>query len=194
MKISVTSNIKKVTHSMRNVRKQLPFATSKAINKTLTRVKDAEMTEIVRKIDRPKPETVEAFWIDRSDYRKKKMYGSVSLKDRNQYLTGLITGGTELKPRPVPGRQAKLDLYGNLPRRATKAKRTFNATTRRGLSGVWKRTGRGKNAKVHLVGHYPNARNYRPRLDFYGVAGRTTRNHFEREMRRAITYALRTAK
>lgn len=194
MKISTKADVKDATRRLNKLaRKQIPYATSRALNETIDRVRDEEMTEIVRKVDRPTPETVEAYRTIKNN--KRQLYTVITLKSYAGYLAGLIHGGHESTPKPVPGRQAKLTPHGNLPRQATKGAKVFWKETRGGHGAYWKTVGRGKNKRLQMVGVVPKGgRSYSKRIDFYGVAERTARKNFAKLMRKHLRNALRTAR
>jgi hypothetical protein len=172
-------------------RKQMPFAASLAINKTLEHIVEAEEKESKSKIDRPKPQSVKAYY--KRNSTKRRLRGLVLLKTRNQYMAGLIKGGKEGYAQPVPGKDVRLNQYGNLGRKATKGKGVFYKDIN-GLKGHWKRMGGKRNPYLRLIAHWPKVREYKKQLDFYGVADRTVKRWFRVELRKATEYARRTAR
>lgn len=193
MKVSVKTVTEKATRRLRVIQKQTPYAASRALNSTIDKVRSSEMTEVVKKINKPTPQTVEAYYTRRSN--KRRLVASIHLKKYAEYLKGQILGGHESKPKPVPGQKANVNTYGNLPRRATKGAKVFYRKTKRGDGAYWKVTGGKRNPKLHMVGLIPSGgRDYKPRLDFYGVAERTARRHFNRYLNRYMAIAIRSAR
>ena len=171
-------------------KKQMPFAASVAINKTAAKIIEEEEKEVQDKVDRPAPQTKKPYYMIRSN--KRRLMAVVRLKERNRYLTGLIRGGTEKENQPVPGKDVRLNKYGNLTKKATKGKGVFAADIK-GLHGYWKKVGR-KRRGIQLVAHFPDRRTYSKRIDFHGTADRAVKRHFRRELSRAVQYARRTAR
>lgn len=118
------------------IEKQIPFATSVALNRTAKAVEDAERQAMSGGFDRPKAQTVRATYIKRST--KQSLVAEIGLKSRqmgipaSEYLHANIKGGarsykrSELMLRQagilpeghftVPGAGATLDAYGNMSR------------------------------------------------------------------------------
>lgn len=117
--------------------KQLPFATSLAINRTANKVKDRERHEISDVFDRPTPFTLNSLFVKPSN--KYNLTAIVGLKDSavkgnpaSKYLAAQITGGERrlkgyevllrsagILPNgmfTVPGAAALMDGYGNMQR------------------------------------------------------------------------------
>lgn len=119
--------------------RQIPFATSLAINAVAKFIEDEQRKTIGSKFDRPKAQTVKATYVIRSN--KNNLTATVGLKDRSrgvpaaEYLApnlgkagrtprnykrseymlraaGILTSGLYT----VPGKEAKLDAYGNMSR------------------------------------------------------------------------------
>lgn len=137
IEISVESNIKDVERWLDGVqRKQLPFATSVALNKTAQDVQKS-LVSSMSVFDRPKSVTLRGVYMKRSD--KRKLVAEVGLKSRttnappvSQYLEANVEGGERLDKRSEillrnagilpagmqtrPGPDAKLDAWGNMSR------------------------------------------------------------------------------
>ena len=74
MKVNVKSNIKAVTKGItKTQRKQIPFATANAINKTLFQLRKEMAKQTEKKLDRPIPFTQKGFLIDKA--KKNKLTG-----------------------------------------------------------------------------------------------------------------------
>lgn len=116
-------------------RKQIPFATSVAINNTAKEVQEALAGE-TRVFDRPKQLTKKGTYLKRSD--KRNLTAEVGLKQRelggpvNEYLQAEVEGGRRAMKRSEillqragilppgyqtrPGSGARMDAYGNMSR------------------------------------------------------------------------------
>lgn len=189
MNISTRAEYK---HAMRFfdgvAKKQLPFSTSLGLNRATGRCRDEVMKVMLNVLDRPTPFTLEAFAVKFATKRNLTAYLYAKPK-QDQYLAPLVFGETETKKHIVPGKNAKLNQYGNLPRRASKAKGTFNVGNK-----VFKRTGRGKNKKLIMVGHFPAQRSYKKILPFERTVERAFTRWFPYEWKRAFNRAMLTAR
>jgi hypothetical protein len=122
-----------------NYRKQIPFATAKALTKTAQLAQKAVVDEMAAKFDRPTPFTLKSLFIKPAT--KQNLQAMVYLKDRpagqNPYSLSEIIGqefggGVRIRKRleywlqragyissdefVAPGAAAKLDRYGNMSR------------------------------------------------------------------------------
>lgn len=192
MNISVRHDFKEAARWMDGIRlKQLPYATMLALNDTKDRIKDELMTQMLRKLDRPTPFTMNAFdnrWNLRAT--KRKLFTVLQMKPaQNKYLYAQFYGGSETDKHIVPGKEAKLNQYGNLPRRASKVNRTFKIG-----NSIWRRKGKGKRSSISMIGHFPRSRTYRKRIDFERTVTTTFDKWWVRSWESAFTKAMRTAR
>jgi len=137
IQINIKQETKKITSKLKGIAKQIPFATSLAINRTAQKVKLAEEREIIDVFDRPTPFTKNSLFIKPSN--KNNLTASVKLKDFSfkgssaaKYLQAEIAGGERRLKRyevalrsagilpsgyfTVPGQAANIDQYGNIAR------------------------------------------------------------------------------
>jgi hypothetical protein len=135
--VSIKQNTKQITNKLKGIAKQIPFATSLAINKTAQKVKLKEEKEIVDVFDRPTSFTKNSLFIKPSN--KNNLTALVKLKDFSfkgtsaaKYLQAQIAGGERRLKRyelalrsagilpsgyfTVPGQAANIDQYGNIAR------------------------------------------------------------------------------
>lgn len=125
-----------VQRLLKNASKQVAFAASVAINNTAKNIEAEQRKEIGGTFDRPKPATVKATYVERST--KQNLTATIGLKDRSkgvpaaEYLHPNVQGGARAYKRSeymlnragilpsgmytVPGKGAKLDVYGNMSR------------------------------------------------------------------------------
>lgn len=171
MEIKVSHDLKKMTKNLNKLeRKQIPFATSLALNKTAQKVKRAQRNEMQDVFDRPSRFTLNSVYIDSAT--KKNLAARVWLKDwslkggsADRFLGPQIHGG----PRPlktfekllnrrgilpdgfyvVPGKRAKLDRYGNISRGLLGQILSYTNSQRDPLQNT-KRGRRGTKAKFIL--------------------------------------------
>ena len=138
IEIDVKFDTREITKYLNDIeKKQVPFATARALTSTARDVKDELIREMDRVFDRPTRYTKSAFYIRSAT--KKKLVASVGIKDFSfkgipaiKFLAPQIYGGTRNPKRfelwlrrrsilpegmfAVPARGAKLDRYGNLSR------------------------------------------------------------------------------
>lgn len=198
MEISVKDNIKEIERQLSRLqRKQIPFATSMALNNTAFQARKALMAQAPVKLNRPTKYTVNAFRVAKAS--KRKLVASVYVDDsRAHYLKYQIEGGTRIGKgmgTGVPTRNRKLNAYGNIPGRRSglvKGKKQFISTIK-GVPGVWERYGR-KGRKVRLMVGFEKQVTYRPLFPFYKIVGGVVRGRFKRNLERAIVRALGSAR
>lgn len=134
--LSFGDDIRKATALLDDVqRKQIPFASSVALNNTAAEVQEA-LRQGTSKFDRPKPLTQKGTYLKRST--KLNLVAEVGLKQRSsggpvdEYLQAEIDGGHRADKRSEillrragllpagfqtrPGSGARLDAYGNMSR------------------------------------------------------------------------------
>ena len=201
MQISIKSDIAKAVKFVGAYSKQIPFATSVAMNKTINQVQTVEQAAMRRELDQPRPATIKGIRVKRST--KRKLEASVFvIPGIDQFLRYQVVGGT----RPPRGRAEavpvgiKLNQYGNIPgRRQGKLAKllarpdTFSGTVK-GVSGIWQR-GKGKQRQtVKLLASYQDRTKYKPRFHFYQHAERTVARRWASNFNRSIAAAIRTAR
>ena len=197
--VNIKGDIKKATRFLTKVQKrQIPFATSLAINGTAKIVQANSKATMQKDLDNPTPATVKSVRVQYSS--KRNLRAAVFIIPAvDKFLRYQIHGGTR-SPRgrteAVPV-SIRLNKYGNIiGRKAGKLKKllgrddTFSGTIK-GVAGIWQR-GRGKmrNKTVKLLVAYESRTRYRPRWDFYKyalqAANRAWRKQFNIAMRRAL--------
>ena len=148
MQVSVKSNIKEITKFTTNVqKKQIPFATSVAINNTLFDLKTEMAKQMDKKLDRPTPFTKRGFFINKA--KKNLLIGVLLMKDIvANYMQYQIEGGTRTtgKQIPVPYKpNARLNKFGNIIGKRTGLikKSTQFIGNVSGTEGVYERTKQG---------------------------------------------------
>ncbi len=103
----------------------------------------------------------------------------------------------------APRRSANLIGGQGRIKRLLNRKDTFQGTIG-GVAGVWQRPKRGRRSRggsgtigpsgLKLLVAYGSRTHYQPRFDFYGIARRSVPKIVGREMDRAITKALQSAR
>ncbi len=144
--LSIKIDTSSIQRGLRNLAKQIPFATARALTETARAVKTAEAANMPKVLDRPKPFTTSAMRVLPAS--KTNLVASVVMLDKTAwYLEPYEYGGaTKLNPgnkvQTKPADQ-KLDQYGNIPRLTIRKllatrKDVFIGTVG-GITGVWQR-------------------------------------------------------
>ena len=135
-RLEVKSDYREVERMLTDVqRKQLPFATARAMTKTAQDVQQATIDEMKRVLDRPKRFTLKSTYVKPA--KKHDLEARVGLKDfapkgtaADKYLSPQIEGGARSPKRfemalrharvlppgmfAVPSKTMRLDRYGNV--------------------------------------------------------------------------------
>lgn len=195
MQINVKSNIKEITKFTTAVqKKQIPFATSVAINNTLFDLKKEMSKQMDKKLDRPTPFTKRGFFINKA--KKNLLIGVLLMKDIvANYMQYQIEGGTRTtgKQIPVPYKpNARLNKFGNIIGKRTGLikKNTQFIGNVSGTEGVYERTKQG----LKLIIGFERSVTYRPRFPFYVIATKFSNAVFDRKFAKAFDKALRSAR
>jgi hypothetical protein len=193
--INVSSNVKQVERSLNDIaRKQIPFATARALTTTANLVQARITRELPTIFDRPTPFTMRAIGV--TPATKTNQTAVVFVKDAQaKYLEIEETGGTRT-PAGValvlPG-TIKLNMYGNMPKGAlqrAKAKTNVFVGTVHGVSGFWMRTKGG----LKLLAEFKAKATYKPIFKFNERAEQSVKRIFPARLRLALDTALKTAK
>jgi len=167
--ITIQVDTKEATRWLNDVqRKQIPFATSVALNKTAKLGEGGIKSEMGRVLDNPKPYTLGGTFVSNST--KSNLTAIVGLKDKaagrgrgaGVYLLPLVAGIPRKQTgweralqsigaipngmRAVPAAGAKLDTYGNLNKR--------QVTEIMGSLRTRLRTFKGKGKRAHASGYF----------------------------------------
>ena len=195
MQINVKSNIKEITKFTTTVqKKQIPFATSVAINNTLFDLKKEMAKQMDKKLDRPTPFTKRGFFINKA--KKNLLVGVLLMKDIvANYMQYQIEGGTRTtgKQIPVPYKpNARLNKFGNIIGKRTGLikKNTQFIGNVSGTEGVYERTKDG----LKLIIGFERSVNYKPRFPFYVIAEKFSNAVFDKKFTKAFDRALRSAR
>lgn len=200
-------------------RKQLPFAVATTLTALANIVRDDERDNMFRTFVSPTPFTLNSIGVIPA--RKTRQVATVFVKDiAAAYLMPYEFGGVHklagralLNPKDIP-----LNQYGQLPRGTlAKLKNDPNVfigsiTFRKSgdtVSGVWQRPplaqqkatrGRKKGVPapaqvgLKLLIRFGEALPVREHLDFRKRANAIVRRHFQTEFRKALAYAMSTAR
>ena len=218
-KITVKSNLKSFTRKLPPyLKRQVPFATSVALNETAKKAAKAQRAQAQRIFDRPTPFLLNGIYSPRGrgSFRgrraTKRDLSAVlipGLKGRNRFddasarINEVIRiqteGGTRLPEKRalvVPTSSARLNRYGNLTRNKVQSllarSDVFSAGRAQGLPpGIFQR--RRDGSLRMLIAYEPRAR-YSPEFPYYRIARGVVRSQFDKEFRKAFKNAVRTAR
>lgn len=201
MKINVRSNVDSIAKGMeRKYKKQMPYATSKAIN-VVTKSAQKEVDRQIKTLDNPTPFTVKGSFVKLSNKNQSPIYAIVGVKDKQaKYLEYTEEGGTsratgKAKPVPVPSSKNK---YGNLPRGTTKKigkGKVFSGTPKgRTIAGIYQRAGTKKNPKLRMLASWHSSTQHHKRTRIGERVRLRVRRDFERELMRQVAAAIKTAR
>ena len=197
--ISVRADIKGAVRYLNNIqKKQIPFATSQALNDVAFDARKALQAQALKKLDKPTRFTINGFQVKKSTKRNLTAVVFIEAK-RWKYLKYQVLGGTRRpkgKAIGLPTSNVKLNKFGNVPgkrRGLVKNKRQFIATIG-GITGVWEKRGGKRNPQLRLMhAMEPNAQ-YRKRFPFYKIVEGVVRSKFVRRFNKRMAGALRTAR
>jgi len=185
-------------------KKQLPFATAKALTITARDAKRAVDAQLPKKLDRPTPFTRRAIGIKAA--RKTLLQSEVFVKDMQwEYLRFAIEGGTRRPDRKAiatPGSKTRLNKYGNMPRGKAhkllqnRAKYFSGKPTGHpgAPAGIWQRMGRGGRGNIRLVVQYKKHILYKKRLPFRKIVEGVVAHRWRRNFEQSFADAMRTAR
>ena len=197
VQLRVKADVKQATRYLKRVqRKQVPFATAKALTATAQDTQKNLVKGMKRDLHRPTPFTQKGIGIRRAT--KKNLTASVFVKPiQLEYLKWAIFGGTR-QPRSqviIIG-NTRRNQYGNTPgfrkfRSRQLAKANVFEGEVNGQAGIWERKRRGG---VKLLALYVDSATYRKRFRFFERARKTAQARFPKQFDRAMKAALRTAR
>ncbi len=200
MKINIKGDMKNARRVLGRLERQVPFATSVAMNRSAAKIQRFEKTMIRRDLDNPTPQVVKSIRVKRAS--KRDLEAAVFIIPAiAEFLRFQIDGGTraprgQVEAVPV---NARLNRYGNIPgRRQGKIAKliarpdTFVGEIN-GVAGVWRRK-RPRSAGLELLLAFERSVRYRPKFPFFRYAEVTLERVWVREFNRAIVFATKTAR
>lgn len=196
MQISIKSDIDRVAKELpRELRKQIPFATSQALNDTARNIATKSgRRDMDREIDRPKKWTKTGLRYTRSN--KRNLTSAVYIApERWAYLKHIINATTRQPRRKLIAIGAgKRNQYGNKPRgwigKQSAKGNTFWGEVE-GRYGLWQRMSRGK---LKLLAYTTPQADYDQSYDYSASVQRGVDRSFNRYFRVRILRAIKSAK
>lgn len=194
--ISVRSDFQRMQRIMTDLeRRQLPFATARALTRTAQAARDDVKASLPTAFDRPTPFTKNAIAIKSAN--RTNLTAEVVVKPiQAAYLAKQERGGfREPKAKAViTPAGIRLNQYGNIVRRgvakARQRKNTFSGTVR-GTPGLWERT---KDGGLKLLVRYEGRKQVKAKPWFMPVVTAAVRRVWPRLMAESMRDAMRTAR
>ena len=215
MEVNVKADVKALTKELNRIqKKQIPFATSKALNEVAFDVRKTLQTVLPDYIDAPTPYTIRGVQVEKST--KKKLVATVGFRGKgfgkgqgsvapSDYMHYQTKGGTRT-PRGtaigVPTKHLRVNKYGNIARGKIKkflanTTKYFSGTPKGiggGAAGIWERMGRGGRGKIRMVVGWEPKADYRKRFPFEKVVKQSVNVNFRKRFESALRVALGTAR
>jgi hypothetical protein len=197
MRVSVKSNIKEFSRDLKRFKNiDVPKITYITLNETAKRAKQLEQTAMKKYLDRPKPQTLNALIIKYA--KKTKPVVTLTFREwADEFIRFAVFGGVrKVNNTGIPIKANKrLNQFGNIPGRRSglvKGKNEFIATIK-GHTGVWKRTGKGKNAKLKLLINFYSNPKYEKIFPFHRIAKKAVNIHLPLKFKKVADYYVRKA-
>ena len=192
--------------ALRALRKQIPFAASRAINETLFDMRTRVQMEAVQQLDKPTRFTVQGFQVSKSS--KRNLTGSLFIESKRwRYLRWTIKGGRKTaaddggKALLFPRLKSRINQYGNLKSkrklisRAEAAKNQFvGKPDHASVAGIWQKLGGKRNPRLRLIAQFGKSADYQKTFAFFESGRRALETVWQRNWDNAIEHALRTAR
>ncbi|MFH5926433.1 hypothetical protein [Roseomonas xinghualingensis] len=203
IRISVRHDFDKLSRTLDAFsRKQMPFATARALTATAREAGSEFTRSMPETLDRPTPFTMRAVGITAA--RKNSLRSVVFIKDRQAEYLGYQEKGGHRGPKRralVMPAGMRLNRYGNMPNRAVAkaiGRPDVFVGEVNGIGGIWQRPKAGgrqgaKKGPKLLATFRPGA-TYKPRLGFEDRVMASVRQQFPRHMQAALHEALKTAR
>lgn len=196
MQTSLSKDISKLTSKLDDLgRKQLPFATSLALNEVAKNAQQRAQRRMRTDLDRPTPFTIRGVRVRRSS--KTKLQAEVYIQEiQAEYLQYAVKGG---KRRPakralVVPVKLKLNKYGNIPRRKIQtllSRDDVFVVRDSDKAGIYQRM---KSGKLKMLVAFESSADYERRWPFFDIVIKEAKKRIEPAMRAALARAIATAK
>jgi hypothetical protein len=215
------ANLRDLSNQLQSLKKQIPYATARALTSVARQIQEAEKEQIKKKLDNPTPFTVNA--VGSVGARKDNLVAKVFVRPvAAAYLEPFEFGGAHklngsalLNPKDI-----KLNKYGNLTRtklQQLKGRMDVFIGTVDGVNGVWQRVNtkkkrKGKNKRLprsangtrrerakdvgflRLLIRFGDALPVHGHLDYMKTAQTMAQQLMPGEMAKALDEAMKTAK
>lgn len=216
MQMSVIAETKKLTkHLNRIQKKQIPFATSKALNDVAFDARSFVQKSLPRRLDRPTKGIISSVQVLKS--KKKNLVATVGFaglgfkstkwsESPAKIMLRHIEGGTRSplgKAIPVPiVRNLKLNKFGNMPRTKiktllAKSDKYFSGQPKGRDAGIYERTKRTKKkpGKLKMLVNWESTTQYKSgRFPFKKIVELAVKKKYRMRFDAALNNALRSAR
>ena len=211
MRISVVAETKKLTkHLNRIQKKQIPFATSKALNAVAFDARSFIQKSLPRKLDRPTKGIISSVQVEKS--KKKNLVAIVGFaglgfkstkwkESPAKIMRRQIEGGTrsaKSKAIPVPiVRNIKLNKFGNLPRTKIKTllgkpDKYFSGKPKGRDAGVYERIKTKNKRGLKMLVNYEKTTQYQGgRFPLRKIVEAAIRSKYRKRFDAALKFALK---
>lgn len=200
MEIKVNVDIKAVSKALGDLKNQIPFAISTAVNDVAKKAQTDIRSHIHEKFIVRRPA-----WIDRSVKiapfaNKQTLSATISIDPAggNDVLSKFEEGGTKTSQRgglvAIPGREVFPDKSKVIPKgKRPRNLKAFVLKTKSGGEALMTYVGRGKNRIVKLAYALVKSVPIPKKLDFVKTATATVNREWEASINRAVQKAIDTA-
>ena len=214
MQISVVANTKQLTkHLNRIQKKQIPFATSKALNDVAFDARSYVQKSLPRRLDRPTKGIISSVQVQKS--KKKNLVATVGFaglgfkstkwsESPAEIMRRHIKGGTRTpqgKAIPVPiARNLKLNKFGNMPRTKiktllAKSDKYFSGQPKGRDAGVYERIKTKSKRGLKMLVNWEKTTQYQGgRFPLRKIVELAVKKKYRMRFDAALNNALRTAR
>tara|TARA_Y100001963_G_C6653844_1_gene387045 strand:- start:47 stop:694 length:648 start_codon:yes stop_codon:yes gene_type:complete len=212
--LSVSSDVKKLTKRIdKQYRRQIPFATSVALNSTAFDARADVQEALPKFLDRPSPFTIKGVQVKKSS--KKKLISAVGFASKTfgklpagtgippaEYMKRLIKGGTRNpynKYIAIPATKRDQNKYGSLKRgqvrRLLSNKAKYFGGVPKGNEnwgfGIWERTGKGGRKSIRKRVIFVDQAKYEKKFPFKRLVVQTIKKTFSKNFQKAFKNAIK---
>ena len=187
MNLNIKFDDKALRQSLKRVQKQIPYATTLALNEVAGKVKENQVKVIERELNNPTPFTKRGFRIKYAT--KQNLTSKVFIAPIQQsYLKYQIEGGVNTDRGLVPQAGIKTNKYGNIPKNALRNRRS-KGTSRRVGGRIYTSPKRGARKLLAII---TSRREYKKKYDFQGTGIVEAKKQFEAATTKALNKTLST--
>lgn len=205
MSTTIRIDTTQLERNLASAKKQIPFATSKALNDTANIVAKHLTDEMDKHLDRPTPFTKRAFLTGSGRFKGKRSTKRdleviiMADKIQNEYLAVNVYGGVRTPKRKaimIPTGKLGTNKYGNLPRStqrqmvAEKGKFFKGGVDHNLNPGIYRRTKTG----IEMVATYETTAKYQKIYPVRDIGAAAVKHWWPIKAQQAVKLALRTAR
>jgi len=199
MQISIKSNVRQLERKLLGFKKQVPFATARALSNIAYGARQSTVKQIDKDVNKPKPFTKKSPRYKRATKANQTAIVYIMPIAFN-YLSHLVNGGRVMPKRSkiVIGVNARRNQYGNTTRKGINTllarPDTFIATIK-GIHGIWKRYGGKAKNRVKLMYVFVPSTNYQAnQFKYFANVQKFVLDNFNSELSKSIHQAIKSAR